>query len=148
MVTFKTDIQTIEEIKKEIPYVHNLEYFYTDKRVLKLTDKIYKELYTEEQDYIGKVSKAKSIELKEKARIKAIYLYLWSIENITWQMLQFGWNQKDILILIKRMEKAGYNPYSTTENTAAQFIESLPGYGYQERSVNGKTFKAYMPRGY
>ncbi len=146
MTTFKPHIQTIEEIKIEFPFIKNIERFIIDKRVLELTDKIYKKLYIEETDCTGKVSKERSIELKEKANIKAVYLFLWSIENITWQMLQYGWKQKDILILIRRMEKAGYDPYSTTENTTALFIESLPGMGYKERTVNGKTFKAYMPR--
>ncbi len=88
-------------------------------------------------------------ELNKVAEAKGVYDWLWAVDHIDDQMFKLGWKQKDINILIQRMEKAGYNPWSLTEDTAGKFIESLPGRGRTEISTrNGKkTFSAYDPTG-
>lgn len=64
------------------------------------------------------------------------------------QMRKFGWRTADLHILIKRMQIMGFDPYSTTEDTAGAFIESLPHYGYKiMKKKDGTTFMAYNPKG-
>ena len=63
-------------------------------------------------------------------------------------MRKFGWRTADLHILIKRMKIVGFDPYSTTEDTAGVFIESLPHYGYKSmKKKDGTTFMAYNPKG-
>jgi hypothetical protein len=88
-------------------------------------------------------------ELLPIAQAKALYHFLWSIDHITDQMVKCGWKPKDIVTLIRRMEHAGYDPYSTEEDTAGQFIESLTQLGYKKvKTQTGHEFFVYNPKGY
>ncbi|MDR7665502.1 hypothetical protein RG963_06855 [Methanosarcina sp. Z-7115] len=83
------------------------------------------------------------------ARARAIYHFLWSVDSITDQAVKWHWQVKDVPVLMKRMKAAGYNPWSTTEPTTGQYIESLPGYGRKEvKTKSGRTFHVYNPKGY
>lgn len=84
----------------------------------------------------------------DTARARAVYHYLWSIEHNLDQMIKWGWKPEDLGVLMKRMKAAGYDPYSTEEDTAGQFIESLRGYGRKRVATkSGRTFYLYDPKG-
>lgn len=153
MIPFK-NVNTLEEVKKEYPRFFDLK-FLRNEKVKKFTEEELNLLVEDSLDeaaYKGvrpkSVSKLRIIHLPT-AQAKALYHYLWAIDHITDQMVKWGWDSKDIVILIKRMEKAGYDPYSTTEDTAGQFIESLKGHGFKKVITKyGDEFTVYNPKGY
>jgi len=63
-------------------------------------------------------------------------------------MAKYGWHPKDLQLVLKRAERAGFNPYSEDEYAVARYIESLPGCGYIEKEINGRVGRFYCPRGY
>ncbi|KKG94573.1 hypothetical protein [Methanosarcina mazei] len=88
-------------------------------------------------------------ELNRVAEAKGVYDWLWAVDHINDQMIKWGWDTNDINTLIKRMIKAGYNPWALTADTAGEFIYRLPGHGFYEVTLeNGKgSFNAYDPTG-
>ncbi len=88
-------------------------------------------------------------ELNKVAEARGVYNWLWAVDHINDQMIKWGWDLKDIKTLMKRMVKAGYNPWSLTEDTVGDFIYSLPGHGFYEIALkDGKgSFTAYDPTG-
>lgn len=128
MIPFNQDIKTIEEVKKEFEFLGDISSFMKDKKV--------KKFYNEE------LKTAKTV---EEAKAKALYHFVWSLTHVFDQMVKYGWNPDDLRLLIKRMERAGYDPYSITEDTAGAFIESRPSKGFPEKIINGKRFRLYDP---
>ncbi|AKB68258.1 hypothetical protein [Methanosarcina mazei] len=88
-------------------------------------------------------------EINKVAEARGVYNWLWAVDHINDQMIKWGWDLKDIKILVKRMVKAGFNPWSLTEDTVGDFIYSLPGHGFYEIALkDGKeSFTAYDPTG-
>jgi hypothetical protein len=85
----------------------------------------------------------------DTARAKALYHYLWAFEHNIDIMVKWGWKSGDIGVLMKRMKSAGYDFFSTEEDTAGQYIESLEGYGFKKvETKNGDKFYLYNPKGY
>jgi hypothetical protein len=154
MSPFNHDIKSFEDVKKEYPRYFDLEFLKHDK-VKKFIEEELNMLVEDSLDEAAfrgvrpkSIKQLRAIHLPT-AQAKALYRYLWAIEHITDQMVKWGWNGKDITTLIKRMEKAGYDPYSTTEDTAGQFIESLKGHGFKKITTKyGDEYMVYNPKGY
>jgi len=88
-------------------------------------------------------------ELYKVSEAKGVYDYLWAIDHINDQMIKWGWDLHDISTLIRRMIKAGYNPWSLTADTVGDYIYNLSGHGFYEVSINNEEpFLAYDPHGY
>lgn len=154
MIPFNKSIRSFDDVKQEYPAWFELSWL-KYKQVKKFVIDELNILIEEELnrcDFEGEKPKHKqtlNAIYTSTAQAKAIYHYLWSIDHITDQMIKLGWKQKDIMILIKRMEKAGYDPYSITEDTAGRYIESIRGHGFKTvQTKNGDTFRVYDPRGY
>ena len=153
MIPFK-NVNTLEEVKKEYPKLFDLA-FLNNKEVKKFTEEELNLLVEDSLDEAAfkgvrpKSTKQLKILHLQTAQAKALYHYYWSIDHVFDQLTKWGWDGKDIFILIRRMEKAGYDPYSTTEDTAGQFIESLKGYGFKKVTTKyGDEFTVYNPKGY
>lgn len=114
MISFK-EVNSIEEVKQNYPYWFE-EKLFSNKKVKDLIKEEYTKLSTQR----GKGN------INELSRVRGVYRYLWCLEHCMDQMRKFGWRTADLHILIKRMQIMGFDPYSTTEDTAGAFIESLP----------------------
>lgn len=154
MIPFNHNIKSFEDVKKEYPKFFDLS-FLNNKKVKKFTEEELNLLVEDSLDEAAfkgvrpkSIKQLRAIHLPT-AQAKALYRYLWAIEHITDQMVKWGWDSRDIVTLIRRMEKAGYDPYSTTEDTAGQFIESIEGHGFKKITTKyGDEFMVYNPKGY
>lgn len=147
MIPFNYNIKTLEDVQNEFKFL-DVKEFLNKADVIKLAEKEFKELKADEEYYSGrKISKARLVIMKEVATAKGLYKFLWAVENTTDVMLKWGWNQTDIVKLMDKAKKAGYNPYDDTRNGVGEYIESLPGYGYSMKTIKNKTFRAYDPWG-
>ena len=145
MAQYNHNIETIDQVKRIYHNICNIDKLLNNNFVKTLIDKKYIELYEEEKFYFKKVSKKKDAEFKKLAEARGLYQFLFCWERALETMIKWGWQGTDILVLIKKMEKAGLDPFSITENTAATFIESLPSHGFQEHTIRGNTFRSYNP---
>lgn len=132
------DVNTIEEVKNFYPYWYG-EYLYEKPKVKEFIKKELEDLSKRQNG--GKIN----AQLKSRAKAKGVYRFLWCMEHNLDQMTKLSWKICDLPLLINRMRQAGYDPYSTTEDTTGAFIESLPGKGYPEKIINGKTVRLYDP---
>lgn len=154
MIPYNHKIQCTADVEKAYPGMVDLTLL--DNNVVKrFIREELKELVEDELDrclWAGeKARPIPSLEFlfKDIAKARALYKWLWCVDSITDQMVKWRWDARDASLLIKRMKAAGYNPWSTTEPTVGQFIESLPGYGRKEvRTKSGRTFHVYNPKGY
>jgi hypothetical protein len=147
-------IKNLDDVKKEFPYAFDNTSLPNSKIVIKFINEELDDLIDTAHDnaiYAEQIPLAdhKYAEMyKPIAEARGIYRYLWCREFVAGQMLSWGWNIKDLNILIKRMQQACYDPYSTTEYTAGEFIESLKGNGFKIiKTANGDEFRVYNPRG-
>lgn len=155
MIPYKKDkIKSILDVQKEYPGLCD-SCLLSKNIVKKFIQEELKELVEDELDRCAWAEeKAKPVPTLEflftdTARAKAVYHYLWSFEHNIDQMIKWGWKAEDIETLMKRMKAAHYDPYSTEEDTAGQFIESLRGFGRKKVSTkSGRTFHVYDPKGY
>jgi len=141
MIPYK-NVNSIEEVKQIYPSIYG-DWVYKKKKVIEFIEEELEAL--RERQNRGKIS----LHMRLTAEAKGVYRYLWVIDHITDQLVKWGWDTTDIVILITRMKRAGYDPYSTTEDTAGQFIESLPGHGFKTiQTENGDEYLVYNPKGY
>lgn len=153
MIPFNGDIKTLDDVKAAYPKSFDMNLL-TNKRVKIFEKEILQELIDDE---IGMCELRDEIcpsviSLRKRfapvAQAKAAYKLLWCGVHLGDQMLKYHWELKDMWTLIRRMQKAGYDPFNTEEDTAAEFIESLPNYGYKLMKINNeKEFFAYNPKG-
>ena len=136
MIPYK-NVSSIEEVKEYYPFW----YYEGIENKPKVKEFIQKELAN------LKEHKARG-NIKEIARARGIYKFLWCMDHNLDQMIKFGWRPCDLHILIKRMKIAKFDPYTLTEDTAGTFIEALPHYGYKVvKKKDGTEFMAYNPKG-
>jgi hypothetical protein len=136
MIPFKT-VNSIEEVKARYPV-----WCYEG-----IENKPKVQAFAREEFASLKRSKVKG-DIKDIALARGIYRFLWSMDHCLDQAIKYGWRPEDLHILIKRMELAGFDPYSLDEDTAGMFLEALPHYGYKEiKKKDGTTFYAYNPKG-
>lgn len=147
MIYFNGKIKTLNEVKEIYSHIKDIENLLKLKIVKKLINEEYFELFDEEKFYEGKVTAERNTQLKEIVEARGLYRFLWGVDHINDQLLEAGWNTKNIVTVIKRMRRAGFDPYSTTEDTVAQFINSLNGNGFVEKTIKGKTLRVYSPHG-
>lgn len=136
----KEKIFNLENVREKYP-----QYFYLPFLKRKEAIKFYIEELEKLQSYWGQHKNPQ--ELQEIARARALYNYLWCIDNITATMVSWGWESTDILTLIKRMKAAGYNPW-TISDAAGEYLSNLRGHGFVEITrPDGTTFNRYDPEG-
>ena len=146
------DIHTIDDMVKEYPCLSDMALLgnKTVKQLIK--EELVDLIDTAHDNDIFEGDKAKPDSFYSRicmpcAQARGLYHYFWSMEHVTSQMVKWGWKATDINLLIRRMQKAGYDPYSITEDTAGQFIERLPGHGCKTiRTKYGEEFTVYDPR--
>jgi len=144
MIPFNYNIKTLEDVQKEFSFF-DVKEFLNKADVIKLAEKEFKELKADEEYYSGrKISKARLAIIKEVATSKGLYRFLWAVENTTDCMLKWGWKATDIVTLIDKAKKAGFNPYDETDDNVGHYIESIPGYGYSMKTIKDKTFHVYV----
>lgn len=116
MIPYKT-VNSIEEVKQIYPKFFGA-YLYNIPKI--------KQFIKEELKDLKSRSKSKSVtnSMIWVSEARGVYRYLFCIDHITDQMVKFRRDPKTILSLINRMEKAHYDPWSTTEDTAGMFIEA------------------------
>lgn len=87
-------------------------------------------------------------ELREIATARALYNFLWCIDNVTTTLMSWGWDSSDILILMGRMRSAGFDPWSISD-AAGEFLSSLKGHGFNEiERKDGTLYLVYDPKGH
>lgn len=133
-------IFNLEDVKEHYPNYFDIQF---------LKRKQVKKFYTEELEKLLKYwtfYKTKN-ELREIATARALYDFLWCIENVTSTMISYGWDPSDILTLMGRMRTVDYDPYSISDATG-EYLNSLPGHGYIEiERKDGSSYMAYNPKG-
>lgn len=134
-------IFTLEDVKEAYP-----RYF----RLQDLKERQVKKFYKAELEkatayWTFYKSKA---ELRDIALARALYDYLWCIDNITTTMVSWGWDQNDILVLMGRMRTAGFEPWTISDATG-EFLSSLKGHGFIEiERKDGSSYLVYDPKGH
>lgn len=115
-----------------------------------LKRKQVKKFYTEELEKLTafwSFYKSKS-ELREIAQARALYDFLFCVDNITSTMASWGWDPNDILTLMARMRAAGYEPYSISD-AAGEYLSNLHGHGFIEiERKDGTSYPVYDPKGH
>jgi hypothetical protein len=147
MIPYNHKIKSVNEVKETYSHIKDIDGLMKTSIVKKFITEEYLELYEDEKFYEGKVTPEKDLLFKEIAAARGLYRFLWGVDHITDQMISAGWNPKHIVILIKRVQRAGLDPYSTTNDTVDEFIDGLKGGGFIEKTIKGKTFHAYSPNG-
>lgn len=144
MIPFNYHIKTLDDVQKAYHYL-NPNDFINKADAVKLIEKEFKKLKSDEEYYSGrKISKATLTIMREVATAKGLYRYLWGIENATEVMLKWGWKATDIVVLMDKAKKAGFNPYDEKDDAVGHYIETIPGYGYTMKTVKDKTFRTYV----
>lgn len=147
MIPFNNKIKTLDEVKEIYKHIKDIDNLLKIKTVQGLIKEEYLELFEDEKFFAGKVTTQKRIQFERVAKAKGLYRFLWGIDHINDQLIEAGWCTKNITVVIKRMKRVGLDPYSTTEDTVSQFIRSLNGNGYVEKTIKGTTFNVYSPNG-
>ena len=154
VIPFNHKIKNMGDVKKEYSSTFDINFlnrkvvknFIQDELEILIEDELDRCLWAEEKP---KSKAALTFIFTPTAQAKALYHFLWSIDHITDQMVKWGWDPRDIVTLMKRMQQKGYDPYSIEEDTAGQFIESLKGYGFKKiETKNGDKFYLYNPKGH
>lgn len=133
-------VSNLEDVREKYP-----QYFYLPFLKRKEAIKFYNEELEKLKTYWGDCKKIQ--ELQDIARARALYNYLWCIDNITITMTSWGWKSDDILILIRRMKLAGHDPWTVSDITG-EYLHNLRGHGFIEITrPDGSVFTAYDPEG-
>lgn len=84
------------------------------------------------------------------ATAKGLYRYYWCKCNVLDQIAKFGYKDKDLDTLIKRMEGTKkFSPWNMEEPTAGQFLESLKNYGCKRiQTEDGDEYFVHNAKGY
>lgn len=139
MIPYK-EINSFEEVKLEYPKYFDFQFLRR-----KETIKFYNEELEKLQNFWGPYKKPQ--ELKDIALARALYDFLWCVDNITTTMSSWGWKPADILILRARMKSAGYDPFSISD-VVGEYLYNLKGHGFVEITrPDGTIFLAYDPKG-
>lgn len=144
MLPYNYNIKTMDDVRKAYNYLNPLD-FINKADAIKLIEKEYRALKADEEYYTNrKIPKATLIIMKEVATCRGLYRYLWGVENTTEVMLKWGWKASDIVTLMEKAKKAGFNPFNEKDDAVGHYIESIPGYGYTMKTVEDKTFTVYV----
>lgn len=143
MIPYEIDkIQTMADVAKEFPKmfdINNLKNIYV-KRFIKEEIKKYDEEVKAQAEYdkvIGLKPVTSHIEARIQfialAEVRALYRYYWCHYNVLDQISKYGYRGEDVYpIMLRMVHTRDFDPWSTTEPTAGQFLESLQNYGYKK----------------